>query len=99
MKITDTREQCAALLKKVTPGLNADDRRAAMSQFNLSYATIRRYLSGEVANLARGIQLLNFFRQRLQKRVKAMKKEIKRWDEVMIEKKQLNKKPVRLKQG
>jgi hypothetical protein len=62
------QEKCAAELKQLAVLLEPADRRAAMQEYNVSYITISRYLCGQVANLVLGINLLNFFKNRLRKR-------------------------------
>lgn len=60
--------KCARLLKQLVPLLVPEDRKEAMAKHSISYVTISRYLQGDVANLALGLSLLNFFTGRINKR-------------------------------
>lgn len=56
------------IIKVLTPLLVPEDRKEAMAQHSINYVTISRYLQGDVANLVLGLDLLNFFTDRINKR-------------------------------
>jgi predicted type IV restriction endonuclease len=68
MHIENAKIKCARELRKIAKLLEPEDRKKAMAAFDVSYVTISRYLSGKVANLILGINLLNFFKKQVRKR-------------------------------
>jgi predicted type IV restriction endonuclease len=68
MRIETAKIKCARELNKIAKLLEPEDRKKAMAQFHVSYVTISRYLSGKVANLILGINLLNFFKKQVRRR-------------------------------
>lgn len=68
MRTEDAKKKCAQELRKIAKLLEAEDRKKAMTEFDISYVTVSRYLSGKVANLILGINLLNFFKKRVRRR-------------------------------
>jgi hypothetical protein len=68
MRTEDAKKKCARELRKIAKLLEAEDRKKAMTEFDISYVTVSRYLSGKVANLILGINLLNFFKKRVRRR-------------------------------
>lgn len=67
IRATENRN-CAKLLQKLVSRIASEDRKAAMENFSISYVTVSRYLQGDVANLVLGLDLLNFFSQRISAR-------------------------------
>jgi hypothetical protein len=72
MNTAGARKKCGKELLKIAPYIEAEDRKQAMTEFSVSYVTISRYLTGKVANLIFGINLLNFFKRRIQQRAVAL---------------------------
>lgn len=57
----DPKESCSLRLKELKPWVIAEDRKQAMSEYNITYVTVCRYLKGKVGNPALGIKLVNLF--------------------------------------
>jgi hypothetical protein len=72
MNTAGARKKCGKELLKIAPYVEADDRKQAMAEFSVSYVTISRYLTGKVANLIFGINLLNFLKRRIEQRSNAL---------------------------
>jgi hypothetical protein len=78
MKTDHAKEKCSAGLLQIAKDVLPADRKKAMTIYNRSYITISRYLGGQVANLALGIELLNFFKNQLRKRDNKINKVVKK---------------------
>lgn len=65
-------ERLAAALLKVKPDVTAEDRAEAVKETGCTKATISKYLNGQVKDNDTGVTLLNFFRNRIAKREKAI---------------------------
>lgn len=61
-------EKCSNRLKALAEFVTAEDRKSAESEFNVHYATVHRYLKGEVKNLDFGVRLYDFLNKRIQER-------------------------------
>jgi hypothetical protein len=68
------KRRCARELAKLAPLLEAEDRKLAMVEFDISYITVSRYLTGKVSNLILGINLLNFFKRKILERSQELNK-------------------------
>lgn len=69
---TTQASRFAEALKLIKPDVTPDDRADAMKKFDISNATVSRYLEGEVRNNDLAASLITFFKSRIQQREKAV---------------------------
>jgi hypothetical protein len=68
MEKSEQQQICAEKLKGISKGVFADDRKAAMVEFDISYVTLWRYLKGDVKNVNLGVSLHTFLNERIENR-------------------------------
>lgn len=67
-KPTKAKISCTKKLKRLAPQVTAQDRKDAVVKLKKSYVTISRYLTGKVASIQTGLNLLEFFDTAIKKR-------------------------------
>lgn len=68
-------DQFAQELKKISPDVTENDRKAFMARFGLGSTLISNYLNGRVANADTAAKMLVFFKSKIAKRNKLISKE------------------------
>jgi hypothetical protein len=67
-------EKAAAILKELYPNITATDRDEATKELELSEPTVNRYLTGHVKKVETAIDLIEFFKKRINEREKKLDK-------------------------
>lgn len=67
-ELTTQRDRVSAALMEISVNVTAKDRQAYMAKFQTSSSTVSDYLRGNVMNVDRAFKMLEFFRERINKR-------------------------------
>lgn len=66
---TDLKKQCAAEIKKLLPNISATDRKEALLVLRISQPTLIKYLRGEISDIDRALEVIEFFRGKVDGRL------------------------------
>lgn len=71
--MTAIQQSLSEKLKAINPLLVPEDRKEACMKFFRSYSTVQNYLLGRVRNEGFGLELLEFFNDRITQRAERLK--------------------------
>lgn len=68
-KTPDLKTKCIDSLRVISGSVTAKDKSDAAKKFNIHKNTVLGYLRGEVGDIDMGLQLIDFFNQRISKKI------------------------------